>query len=168
LENTTVARNVFQDGPHLLAALLCEAVLEEKDGKKSAIRIMDRVTLMLSATTQGDGPLPALPHLTITPTLLLRLKKGKGPDRFTLRIELVSEGGIQKGPSHSQTVMLEGGPDRGYDLVLSMRLEFDQEGLYWINVYLDQYLLTRVPLRIVFLIQRTMVPTPDEPKRPIH
>ena len=40
-----MATNIpFDQGPYLSAALLCEKVLEEKDGVKSAIRIIDRVT----------------------------------------------------------------------------------------------------------------------------
>lgn len=42
-------------GPFLSAALLCEKVLVEQDGIKSAIRIIDRVTHAVLGPTLCDG-----------------------------------------------------------------------------------------------------------------
>ncbi len=36
-------------GPYLIAALLCEKVLQEKDGIISVIRMIDRITLTVNA-----------------------------------------------------------------------------------------------------------------------
>jgi hypothetical protein len=42
------------DGPYLAAAFLCEKVLQEKDEAVSIIRIIDRVTLTVPASTSPE------------------------------------------------------------------------------------------------------------------
>jgi hypothetical protein len=57
-------RNIYQDGPHLQSALLCERVLVEQDGVKSAIRNVDRFTR--TAVVKG-GVEENIPPLILRP-----------------------------------------------------------------------------------------------------
>ena len=42
------------------------------------------------------------------------------------------------------------GEERGFNNIVNMVFTFTMEGLYWFNVYLDDALLTRIPLRIKY------------------
>ena len=140
----------FQNGPFLQTAIICEKVLIEQDGVKSAIRIYDRHL----RTAMGPSPSSEMEPHDMELTLLLRFKSGSARGTYPLEIRLEKPSGesVMLG---SQTVMFEGEDDRGADVVanLSMRVEFT--GLYWFDIYLDNIRVTRVPLRIVYLSQVT-------------
>ena len=42
------------------------------------------------------------------------------------------------------------GEDRGTNLILTLNIVVDQEGVYWFDVLLEDELLTRIPLRILY------------------
>ena len=63
---------ILRRGPYLSAAFLCEKVLEEKDGVKSAIRIIDRVT----RTAVGPNPPMEMEPFQYNIVLLLKFKSG--------------------------------------------------------------------------------------------
>jgi hypothetical protein len=132
-----------QGGPYLQSALLCEKVLDEKDGVLSAIRIVDRVT----QTVVGASPSAQVPATTLNLVALLGLKSGEARGRHTLKIVLEHPSGL-KGPELSQSVLFEG-EDRGQNVIIPLALELSAEGLYWFDVYLEDTLLTRMPLRMV-------------------
>ena len=148
--NRKVARNVFQDGPHLTSALICEKVLEEKDGVKSAIRIISRITRTI--VISGPEPQPVAP-VQASLALLIQFKKGKAGDKHTLRIDFADMSGEVKS-STSIDIMFEGGPDRGIDVAQAFGVQFDRDGIYWFNIFLDDIRVTRIPIRVIFLIQR--------------
>ncbi|MDA2935220.1 hypothetical protein MYX82_12895 [Acidobacteria bacterium AH-259-D05] len=148
----TVVRNVFQDGPHLQTAVLCEKVLEEKDGTKTAVRMIDRFTMTVS---HPDAP-ETMPKLFRDLALLVKFKKGEAGDKHELKINFVKPTG-QVTSSFTNTLTFEGGPERGLDLVADTHIEFDSEGLYWFDLYLDDVLVTRIPIRVIYIIQRQLV-----------
>jgi len=152
-KKTTAARstrqNVFQDGPHLVTAVICEKVLEEKSGVKTAVRIVDRFTQTMTTT----GPsIDTIPPMTRQLALLLRFKKGEAGDKHELKLDMINPDGTCAS-SMSQTLVFEGGPDRGIDLVSNLDLRFERDGVYWIDVYLDEIRVTRIPMRTIFIIQ---------------
>jgi len=59
-------------GPFLAAAVICEKILEERDGVKSAIRIVDRVT----RTVVGPSPPEEMEPFDWDGALLIKLKSG--------------------------------------------------------------------------------------------
>jgi hypothetical protein len=140
----------FEGGPYLSAALLCEKVLAEAEGVKSAIRIIDRIT----RTAVGPEPPEQMKPFTHQLYFLVRLKSGSARGPKNLEIRLTKPSG-ESPPSARQTVNFEGEDDRGLDVVAEMQMELDQVGLYWFDVYLDNERLTRVPLRVVYLRQFT-------------
>jgi hypothetical protein len=143
------AENIFQDGPYLNGAFLCEKVLEEKDGVKSAIRIIDRITM----SAAGEAAPPRMPPLPVAATLLLRVKTGKKPGRHQFKVELVKPDGTRS-PGTIMSVDLEGPEDRGADLKMDIRILLESDGSYWFDIYCDDILMTRVPLRVIYITQK--------------
>ncbi|MCK4388477.1 MAG: hypothetical protein KAW00_06855 [Dehalococcoidia bacterium] len=138
----------FEKGPYLLAALLCEKVLEERDGVKSAIRIIDRVT----RTAIGPNPPEIMEPFDYDATLLIKLKSGWARGPLPLQIRLLKPSGESPSP-FEQTVYFEGEEDRGIDIVVNMRIKFDVAGIYWFQVYLRDVFLTQIPLRVIYMPQ---------------
>ena len=140
--------DAFKDGPYLVAALLCEKVLVERDGVKSAIRIVDRV----NRTAAGLQPPDLMEPFDYELMLLISLKSGfaRGPHR--LRVEFVKPSQETVAPVDT-TVNFEGDEDRGVDAVVVLKIRIDMTGIHWINVYLNDARLTRVPLRVVYTTQ---------------
>lgn len=62
----------FEGGPYLSAAFLCEKVLTEADGVKSAIRIFDRTT----HTIAGPAPPTEMQPFDYEFMLFIRFKSG--------------------------------------------------------------------------------------------
>jgi Family of unknown function (DUF6941) len=131
-------------GPYLVAALLCEKVLQEKDETISVIRMIDRITLTVSAPSSPE----TIPSTIINLSALISLKSGsaKGKGIVILRVETPS--GL-KLPDQLLPVLFEG-DDRGVNLIVAFNMVIDQEGVYWFDVLLEEQLLTRVPLRILY------------------
>lgn len=140
--------NIFQDGPFLTAALLCERLLEEKDGVKSSIRIVNRII----SSTAGPGAPEAMPSLQTNIVLFLSMRTGKKAGKHKIRIKLVKPDGISL-PDSIHDVNLEPPEDRGIDLKIFLDLRMDKEGLYWFEVYFDEFFMTKIPLRIIYLRQ---------------
>ena len=69
-------------GPYLQAALLCERVMEEKDGVLSVIRIFDRVI----QTASGPSAPEAMQPLNYAMTALIILKSGRATGTVQVKI----------------------------------------------------------------------------------
>jgi hypothetical protein len=145
----------FERGPYLLAALICEKVLEEKDGVKSAIRIIDRIT----RTEVGPSPPREMEPFKQDLTLLVKLKSGEARGSYPLEIRLVKPSGESPTPL-TQTIYFEGEEDRGIDVLANMKITFDLTGVYWFHIYLSEVRLTQIPLRIIYLPQVRQIPGP--------
>ena len=146
----------FKDGPYLSAAFLCEKVLEERDGVKSAIRIIDRVT----HTVIAPSPPETMEPFDYDATLLIKLKSGWARGPLPLEVRLVKPSG-ESPPSLQQTVHFEGEEDRGVDVVVNMRIKFEMTGIYWIQVYLHDVCLTQIPLRVIYMPQVRQIRGPS-------
>ena len=131
-------------GPYLNAALLCEKVLQEKDEVISIIRMVDRITLTTYASLSPDS----LPPLPINLYALIALKSGSAKGRHTVKWINETPSGVRL-PEQLLPVLFEG-DDRGVNLVLNINMVVDQEGVYWFEVPLEDQLLTRIPLRILY------------------
>ncbi len=133
------------NGPHLNAALLCEKVLQEKDGIISVIRMIDRITLTVNASLSPE----TLPPLPINLFALISFKSGSARGRHTVKWVTETPSGIRL-PEQLLPVLFEGDNDRGVNLILNVNMIVDQEGVYWFEVHLEDQFLTRVPLRILY------------------
>jgi hypothetical protein len=124
--------------------MFCERVLEDKDGVLSAIRIVDRI---IHHARGPDSP-EEMPTASVALTILVMLKAGAARGRNALRLRPEAPSGLRL-PEVSFPVLFEG-EDRGVNVVLPIQFEVDQEGVYWFDVTLDDALITRMPLRIVY------------------
>jgi hypothetical protein len=132
-------------GPHVQVATFCEKVLQEQDGVLSVIRAIDRI--MLSASAAAGAP-AELPEGGILPaTLLIALKAGDAQGRHPITVRAHQPSGAYL-PDQTFDAMFER-DERGVNLVLNMGLPAI-EGLYWFEVLVNDSLLTRVPLRIMY------------------
>lgn len=146
----TSKENIFQNGPYLTAAFLCERILEEKDGVKSAIRIHDKVVQTASGTNVPD----IMPPIPAAPTLFLSLKNGHARGKHIIKVALMKP---DRSVASEQTISvnLAGADNNGTELVAQLQVMLDQEGVYWFDIYYDDLRLTRIPWEVVYLIQTT-------------
>lgn len=145
-------------GPYLTAALLCERVIEDREGVLTAVRIVDRVI----QTATGTGTPDTMPPAPVNLTLLIALKSGEARGRHDLQIQIENPSGLRTPLAQAFSILLEGG-DRGANLIVNLNFTALQEGLYWFDVYLDGVRITRVPLRLVYQRQETGSPQSAPP-----
>lgn len=131
-------------GPYVHAALLCDQVIEGKDGVLSIIRVVDRFVISASGTAPPDE----MPPSTISMNIVVMLKSGFYKGRGNLRVVPISPSGKEL-TELKAGVLLEG-DDRGVNVVLRVQMLMREEGLYWFDVRFEDQLLTRVPLRLVY------------------
>jgi len=134
----------FEQGPYIQIAGLCEQVIEDKTGALSLIRIIDTIT---HTEARPDAP-AEMPPVTYPMKMVIMLKSGRARGRHELKFIPELPSGEVKSP-FSRTVHLEG-EERGVNNIINMVFTFTTEGLYWFNVYLDDSLLTRIPLRLKY------------------
>jgi hypothetical protein len=143
-------------GPHLIAALLCERVLQEQDGVVSIIRIIDRLTQTAAGAEAPDQMTPFVHPMT----MFVALKSDQARGRMGIRVRPEAPGGFQL-PAIEQAITL-GGTSAGVNLIMPMVLPIDREGIYWFDVFLtgpapqEDRLLTRIPLEIIYQPQRIL------------
>ena len=138
----------FERGPYLSAALLCEKVLVEQDGVKSAIRIVDRVV----RTAVGSNPPLEMEPFDYALKLLLKFKSGWARGVHNVKIQPAKPSG-ELIPELVKSVLFEGEEDRGVDIILDTIFKLDQTGIYWIYIYLNDVLVTQIPLRVIYIPQ---------------
>ena len=132
-------------GPYLQAALLCERVLQEKDGVLSIIRVIDRMLVQVMGTQVPDQ----MPPAPIACYAVVMLKTGSFAGKYKLQLTPLTPS--QKPlPAASVDVLLEGGEDRGANVIIPLQFLADEEGVYWFQVKLADQILTQIPLRLIY------------------
>ncbi len=139
-------------GPYLKAALICESVIEGKDGVLSLIRVVDRLTIAASGG-QAPADMPASDYNLIL-VLMLVSGRARGTSELTLWVE-PPDG--QPRQLWTNTVLFEG-EDRGANVVAQIQYRFEKQGLFWFDIRLDGERLTRIPYRVIY--QRIVPGTP--------
>jgi hypothetical protein len=90
---------------------------------------------------------------------VLALKSGSARGRQTLKIVQEQPSGLRK-DLLEHSLMLEG-EDRGTNFVAQAQMRFDEEGVYWFDVFLNDQFMTRMPFRLTYnLVRRAAPPTP--------
>ena len=134
----------FEQGPYIQVAGLCEQVIEDKTGVLSLIRLVDTIT---NRAAGPDAP-AEMPSLTYPMKMVVMLKSGRAKGRHELKIIPEMPSGELKSPL-LRSIQMEG-EERGFNNIINMAFTFTMEGLYWFNVYLDDSLLTRIPLKVKY------------------
>lgn len=145
-------------GPFLQAAFFCEKVLQEKDGVMSAIRLVDRFTLASSA----EGAPDLMPPINVGVSILIAFKSGDIRGKWELKVRPTTPSG-QEMPGFVGPLLFEG-DERGATVIIQYGLTAKEEGIYWFDVMLNNKLITKMPLRIIY--QKTKVTSTSGP--PVH
>jgi hypothetical protein len=140
------------DGPHLAAAFLCEKVLQESDGVPSFIRVVERFTVAIPPKLPPGVQLP--PALQFPPPVLqfhlvVTVKAGGiGGGKYAMKVVLNKPDGTALPPSVFP-VFFNGGDDNGVTMIAPIMMPNPEEGLFWFDVYFEETLMTRIPLRVL-------------------
>lgn len=127
-------------GPWIQVACFCERAILDNEGILTIVRVVDRITVNLPEGVQGPVILPPI-------YLVLTMKAGDAIGRGVISVRQQDAAGVyqQAQPFH---VLFES-PDRGNNLVLTVPVPYQMEGLHWFDVSYEGQLLTRLPLRVV-------------------
>jgi hypothetical protein len=153
-------------GPLVSVAALCDNVLDEKDGRVSCIRFLDKIELnaTYSAPLQpGETPKLPIPHLQLTG--LLALKSGNFIGKKMMRINILKPDGqlmqVEGQMSESLPLLFEGG-EHGVQIILKLMVKVEEEGLYHFDVLLDEdEPIARIPLRVTITHTQADVSRPQ-------
>ena len=151
-------------GPYVSIAAFCQTALTESTRQLSIIRILDQVTIQIPKLPPG-AKLPAGVTLPVPPaqiTMVIVLKSGLYKGKATIKMQPRSPTGKDL-PVAQFPTLLEG-EERGIQVVMPMAIVFQEEGVYWFDVGLENppMLLTRVPLRVMHYevpIQQMEIPS---------
>jgi hypothetical protein len=132
------------DGPFLVAALLCERVIEEKDGSVSAIRVVDEIRLDLE--TPEPGAVQVVVPLSLA--LLVAIRSAEIDRMYELSITLRTPSGKRRRLSPPGRLQPRGSV-AGANFIAKMQFATNEEGTHYFDIELDNRFLTRVPLNVV-------------------
>jgi len=144
----TDQRNVFT--AHLHIATFCEKVLREADGVLSLIRIFDRFNV--------TGEAAEMPPSTLKFMVVISFKSGFMRGKQKIWIRPKSPTGKEL-PSMEFPTLFEGDDDRGSAIAFEINWIVDEEGVYWWDIYLNEEMVTRMPLRVGY--QRIQMAIPS-------
>lgn len=143
----------LQMRPFVQVACICQTPIQEVNGYMTVVRIMDRIAIPGFTPTMPPTPLQNL-------CLLLILKAGLLRETHSIRVVPVTPSGKSL-PAIVETNALFEGDERGTITAVPVPLVVNEEGLYWFDVFVEEDLLTRIPLRLIY--QRLPMPIQPPP-----
>jgi hypothetical protein len=144
-------------GPYLAAAFFCDQIVQGNDGALTPVRISDQTHIAISANVPPDFPSKEN-RLFVPMAGLLSFKTGDFPGEHTVRIIMESPSGEVKS-AFEQKVQFSHPPHGGGNVILHNTVGVYKGGLFWFDVYLDDKLMTSMPLRITYSRQEPTTPT---------
>ena len=131
-------------GPYVTTAVFCETVLHEASGVLTLVRIVDR---MLIARSGPDAP-EEMPPVQLDWTLVITLKAGdiRGSHPVKITPQLPSGETLQPMilPTHFE------GESKGQGLITKMEMTITMPGIYWFQIHVNDELMTKVPLEVIY------------------
>ena len=142
-------------GPYVQVATICAMPLVDNTGLLSVIRMIDRIPVGGPTDEMQPTPLHQL-------WLVLVLKSGdmKGV-KCTLAITPITPSGKRLPPA--QAGVLFEGDERGTITMTPLALVAEEEGLYWFEITVENSVLTRIPLRVMYQKVQRMPGMPFQP-----
>jgi len=137
-------------GPFVIAAVICERVLVEKDEANTLVRVVDRVTLPptavppLSQGQEGKAPEPFSTDLI----LFILLKSGDAKGEYAMRVDTLLPSGREITGNEFKVNFLGG--IQGVHARSPLPVYLHESGLHWYSVHLNGKVITRVPLDLVY------------------
>jgi len=78
------------------------------------------------------------------------LKAGSiGMGKYNMRITLLKPDGEEM-PSQPISVFFNGGDENGVAVISPIAITKPEEGLHWFDVYFEDRIITRIPLRVLY------------------
>jgi len=127
-------------GPYVQLATFCDMAIEDKSGALCIIRLIDRYTV--------TGQTPEIQPTPINLTLAFSLKAGLMSQRARIQIKPNTPSGKELA-AFEFNALFEGN-ERGVQGIFPVRMVLHEEGLYWFDLRVDEQLLTRIPLRLLY------------------
>lgn len=137
--------------PYVTAALICERVIQEKDGVLSAIRIVDRAEVKVLVNDPDVKLQDVAPGISLSG--LISIKSGSFKGDGVISVEGETPSGTTKQLADFP-VKLEGDDDSGQNVVLALVIGVKEDGLHWFNIRFNNSLLSRIPLRLVRVLEQ--------------
>ena len=136
--------NPFTQGPYIQAATFCDMVIEGKDGTLSLIRLIDTLTHI----EQGPNPPMEMPPVHKKLKLVLMIKAGRTQGRHQIKITPHLPNGETKN-SFEQSINLDG-EGSGHNTVIDFNFQYELEGSYFFDVFFNEEMFTRIPLKVTY------------------
>lgn len=142
--------------PWVQVVCFCNVAMQEGQpgGWVSLIRILDRWFV--------PGTTPEMPPNTLQTTMVIMLKSGNMHTTASVRVRPLTPSKKEL-PAIEIPVLFEG-EERGVNLILPVVMTVQEAGLYWFDVYVDEQLFTRIPLRVVYQRVPGISPPPESQK----
>lgn len=126
--------------PWVQIAALCTTALIDNTGALSVIRVTDRIAVA--------GVTPEMQPQPIQLTLAILMKSDQMRGSYQVKVRCTSpSGNVTPGPEFS---FLFEGDDRGVQVVVPFGVLATEIGLYWFDVLVEEDLVTRLPLRVLY------------------
>jgi hypothetical protein len=136
-------------GPYITLASFCQAAITEANQLRqlTVVRILDQIIIPIPKLPPGMNVSFPTPPAQVT--LALVIKSGVLKGKVLIKMQPISPSGKPL-PAAEFSALLEG-EERGIQVIIPMQLVFDEEGVYWFEIGLEnpKVLLTKVPLRIM-------------------
>jgi len=135
--------------PYLHVATFCERVLTEKDAVNSLIRMVDRFLV--------PGTSEEMPPAVLQFMVYISFKSGfmRGKQKVILRPTSPTGKDL---PAMEFPILFEGDDDRGPAFGFMVNWAVEEEGVFWWDLFVNEVLITRMPLRVIY--QRMILPNP--------
>ena len=149
LEHPRNCEALMDNLPYVTAALICERVIQEKDEVLSAIRIVDSVEIRIQTTpnTKTQGVVPG-----VQLTGLISIKSGPFKGKGVISIDGESPSGkVQRLADFPVDLK---GDENGQNVILNIAIASQEDGLHWFNVRFNDSFLTRIPLKLVRVLEQ--------------
>ncbi|HEY2784587.1 MAG TPA: hypothetical protein VGJ05_06380 [Fimbriiglobus sp.] len=134
------------NGPFLAAALFCETAIESKTGAMSIINVYDSLDLTLTLDAPKDIPSEGN-RLPILITIFLSFRTGDASGEHTVGFSIVSPSGKRNEPIEKKE-LFSVEPNGGRNLVFRLNLMAASVGLFYVDVFLNKKIITRMPLLV--------------------
>lgn len=139
--------------PYVVAALICERVIQEKDESITLVRIADRIQYSIEGQSL---PTDIKPMIGIQGFVSLK----SGPVTGVHEVKIFIENPVgQRREALTLPVNLPGN-DLGANVIINISLGIEHDGLYWFDILFDGEPLTKIPL-VVTPVQKTAA-SPDK------
>ena len=134
--------------PSLKYAFTCERVLIEKDGVLSFIRLIDKLTVSITAEEPPDALPPGIAPMTIA----MGWVGGLGTHEAAFNI--VSPGGEEQPSPQTWSFNLDA-VHKVHNIVTEVPVKITKHGVYWIEFTINGAVKGRIPFQVSCQRQQT-------------